>query len=51
MLDRLFLMRQEVRDHTRYYEVQVGLNESQDNTILVVLGSANVVGLGINAAQ
>jgi len=51
VLDRLFLMRQEVLDHTRHYEVRVGLNENQDNLILDVRGSANVVGLGINTAQ
>ena len=51
VLDRLFLMRQETVDHSRHYEVRVGLNENQDNLILDVRGSANVVGLGINTAQ
>lgn len=51
VLDRLFLMRQETIDQTRQYEVRVGLNENQDNLILDVRGSVNVVGLGINTAQ
>ena len=51
VLDRLFVMRQEMIDQTRQYEVRVGLNENQDNLIMDVRGCANVVGLGINTAQ
>ena len=51
VLDQLHALRQSSIDLTRKYEVRVGLNENQDNLILDVRGSANVVGLGINMAQ
>ena len=51
VLEQLYSLRQSTVDLTRKYEVRVGLNENQDNLILDVRGSANVVGLGINMAQ
>ena len=50
-LDRLCVLKQSTVDLTRKYDVRVGLNENQDNLILDIRGSANVVGLGINMAQ
>ena len=51
VLDQLYALRQATVELSRKYEVRVGLNENQDNLILDVRGSANVVGLGINMAQ
>ena len=50
-LNRLCMLKRSTVDLTRKYDVRVGLNENQDNLILDVRGSANVVGLGINMAQ
>ena len=51
VLEQLYALRQATIDLSRKYEVRVGLNENQDNLIVDVRGSANVVGLGINMAQ
>ena len=51
VLDQLHVLNLAERDPECRFAVRIGLNENQDNVVVDITGSRNVIGLGINMAQ